>query len=228
MSLNQTSTSPRTAANRQNAQLSSGPVTPEGKDAIRFNAVKHGVCSKTILLPHEDKEAFAALGEALKKTWSPVTDLEYSFLHELQESEWRLARVRTAGSNLLALGIRENLAQFSDEEDPDVRRALAEAAAWRANTKQFTMFRREENSLLKDRQITQDILTRLLQLRVKLQEEKARQTSSARLPASLSLSEICAAAAAKRDGFVPQTPASAPPANRPAASLAPQAPGNRR
>ncbi len=40
-------------ANRQNAQKSTGPKTPEGKAAVRLNAAKHGLLSKETLLPGE-------------------------------------------------------------------------------------------------------------------------------------------------------------------------------
>jgi hypothetical protein len=44
-------------ANRRNALKSTGPKTPEGKDAVRLNALKHGLLSQEILLPGEDEEA---------------------------------------------------------------------------------------------------------------------------------------------------------------------------
>jgi hypothetical protein len=45
------------AANRRNAQKSTGPKTPEGKAAVRLNAMKHGLLSKDVLLPGEDESA---------------------------------------------------------------------------------------------------------------------------------------------------------------------------
>jgi len=34
------------AANRKNAQKSTGPKTPEGRAAVRLNGVKHGLTAK--------------------------------------------------------------------------------------------------------------------------------------------------------------------------------------
>ena len=45
-------------ANRRNAQRSTGPKTEEGKDKVRLNALKHGLCAETIVLPHEDADAY--------------------------------------------------------------------------------------------------------------------------------------------------------------------------
>jgi hypothetical protein len=38
-------------ANRQNALKSTIPKTPEGKDAVRLNAMKHGLLCQEVLLP---------------------------------------------------------------------------------------------------------------------------------------------------------------------------------
>ena len=44
-------------ANRQNARKSTGPKTPQGKAAVRHNAVTHGLLSREVLLPEEDEGA---------------------------------------------------------------------------------------------------------------------------------------------------------------------------
>src|SRR3954470_10857916 len=38
----------RILANRKNAQKSTGPKTPEGKEKSRLNALKHGLCSSAV------------------------------------------------------------------------------------------------------------------------------------------------------------------------------------
>ena len=37
-------------ANRQNAQHSTGPSTPEGRAAVRLNGLKHGLCAETVVV----------------------------------------------------------------------------------------------------------------------------------------------------------------------------------
>ncbi|MBV8906442.1 MAG: hypothetical protein JOZ22_22610, partial [Acidobacteriia bacterium] len=41
-------------ANRRNAQKNTGPRRPEGKAAVRFNNLRHGLRAKTIFLPGEN------------------------------------------------------------------------------------------------------------------------------------------------------------------------------
>ena len=45
-------------ANQQNAALSTGPRTPDGKAASSPNATKHGLSSAFRVLAHEDQEEF--------------------------------------------------------------------------------------------------------------------------------------------------------------------------
>ena len=53
-------TEKQAAANKANAQKSTGPTTPEGKAASRANAYKHGMASEVLVLPTENVDAFAA------------------------------------------------------------------------------------------------------------------------------------------------------------------------
>ena len=50
----------RIAANRKNAQQSTGPKTPEGKARSRANALEHGMAGTGIALPTEDRALIEA------------------------------------------------------------------------------------------------------------------------------------------------------------------------
>ena len=58
-------------ANRQNAQHSTGPVTPEGKAAVRLNALKYGLRARSLLIPGEDPEDYKRLWADLEPSGSP-------------------------------------------------------------------------------------------------------------------------------------------------------------
>jgi hypothetical protein len=81
-------------ANRQNALKSTGPKTPQGKDAVRLNALKHGLLSQEVLIPGEDPSALKELAERWVAALRPVGELEIGFVEDVIASDWRLRRLR--------------------------------------------------------------------------------------------------------------------------------------
>jgi hypothetical protein len=61
------------AANRRNAQKSCVPKTPEGRAAVRYNAVKHGLRCDAAALPNEDPDAVEARARAWNEAYQPST-----------------------------------------------------------------------------------------------------------------------------------------------------------
>ena len=80
-------------ANRRNAQLSTGPKTPEGKAKVATNSCTHGLCSRNAILPEEDPAEFHALLAGLLSEFQPANAREESHVRELASAEWRLRRV---------------------------------------------------------------------------------------------------------------------------------------
>jgi len=60
-------------ANRSNAQHSTGPTTPEGKAAIRFNALTYGLRTRATVIPDENAEEYSHLWDELEAEWQPQT-----------------------------------------------------------------------------------------------------------------------------------------------------------
>jgi hypothetical protein len=83
----------KAAANRQNVLKSTGPKTPDGKTAVRLNALRHGLLSEEILLPGEDEEALRELAEGLRAELQPVGELEGLLVDRITSLLWRLRRL---------------------------------------------------------------------------------------------------------------------------------------
>jgi hypothetical protein len=69
-------------ANRRNAQLSTGPVTPEGKAAVARNALKHGLRASRILFV-QNRDEMDALREELAAEWQPQTFTEWTLIEQI-------------------------------------------------------------------------------------------------------------------------------------------------
>jgi hypothetical protein len=83
------------AANRRNAQQSTGPKTPEGKAASARNAVRHGLSSGDInVLPTEKQETLDALIRELNEQNEPKSAAEKFHIEQMIHARWNLLRVR--------------------------------------------------------------------------------------------------------------------------------------
>ena len=80
-------------ANRKNAQHSSGPKTPAGKEAIRFNALTYGLRTRASILPDENAADYSQLWDELEADWQPQTRTERCYLETMVTSQWLLKRV---------------------------------------------------------------------------------------------------------------------------------------
>ncbi len=103
-------------ANRRNALKSTGPKTPEGKAAVRLNAMKHGLLSQDVLLPGEDEAALKELGERLREELQPVGELESLLVDRVIASTWRLRRLGRVEAGIFACELYGELARRAREE----------------------------------------------------------------------------------------------------------------
>jgi hypothetical protein len=80
-------------ANRKNAQHSTGPATPAGKEAIRFNALTYGLRTRASILPDENAADYSQLWDEMEADWQPQTRTERLYLETMVTSQWLLKRV---------------------------------------------------------------------------------------------------------------------------------------
>src|ERR1700738_1773800 len=101
------STERQIEANRQNAQHSPGPTTPEGRAAVRLNGLKHGLCAETIVVPGEDPAAFEALLEAYRAEYKPATPTDEFLVRQFAMADWRLLRLHRCEAAFYCLRHKE-------------------------------------------------------------------------------------------------------------------------
>src|SRR4028119_1605543 len=105
-------------ANRRNALKSTGPKTPEGKSAVRLNAVRHGLLSKEVLLPGEDEEALRELGEHLRDELQPFGELENLLVDRVVAAVWRLRRLSRVETGTF---VWERFGELAERAERDAR-----------------------------------------------------------------------------------------------------------
>jgi hypothetical protein len=85
------STEAQIAANRANAEHSSGPTTEEGKAASSLNHTSHGLSSYDaifFILPFESPEAYTLLLISLQREHRPETETERILVDRMAQHHW--------------------------------------------------------------------------------------------------------------------------------------------
>ena len=138
-------------ANRANAQHSTGPKTAEGKKRSSLNALRHGLNSQAVLLPHEDAIAFARHNKKYFDELRPKGILESQQVQSLVDLSWRLNRMRNMETNLLALAYSA-LQNKVEASDPEVHTALTMARAYKENCADIAKLGQHESRTQRDYQ----------------------------------------------------------------------------
>jgi len=117
MRCRKTVTEKKLAANRLNAERSTGPRTERGKNNSKFNAVTIGLFAEHVVIPKCDRgkyeddddpeEQFARLMEALQEEHKPEGPTEVFCVAQLAECMWKLRRVSRSERGLVVVEVGE-------------------------------------------------------------------------------------------------------------------------
>jgi len=92
-------------ANQDNARKSTGPRSVEGKLMASKNSLKHGLLSRTIILPNENQDEFQELSYELGQSFQPIGRLEEELCAMMVTDIWRLRRVNNIEASILTRNI---------------------------------------------------------------------------------------------------------------------------
>ncbi len=107
-------------ANKKNAQKG-GVKTSEGKAIVKYNALKHGLLAKEVVITigegAENPEEFDALLEALQTQLVPAGTLEEMLVEKVAVAYWRLRRAYRYEVGLIRSELDTATDDFYSEED---------------------------------------------------------------------------------------------------------------
>src|SRR3954466_594662 len=90
-------------ANRRNARRSTGPITEEGKQRSRCNAVRHGLTAETVIGALEDAEDYKAFEAAITADYDAQSAVDRELVLRLASLLWRLRRATTMETGLFEI-----------------------------------------------------------------------------------------------------------------------------
>jgi hypothetical protein len=128
------------AANRANAQKSTGPRSPEGKSASSRNSLKSGIYTQSLIIRGEDPAELKTLRDNFYEVHCPQAADERALVDTLISNEWTLRRLRKCAAQ-----IWESAFALSDELR-DLRQPTILADAFADNQQNFLNLQRPINA----------------------------------------------------------------------------------
>lgn len=106
-------------ANQENALLSTGPKTEEGKLIVSQNAIKHGIFTKELIIGDgdgkEDGKEYDELLQNLLVYFNPQGQLEATLVEKIAVDFWRLKRVIRFETGSIRATLDHIIEQYYDE-----------------------------------------------------------------------------------------------------------------
>jgi hypothetical protein len=125
-----------------------GPASPEAKERVRYNALRHGFTGQVLIMTPEEREKFDAFVQGMMTDLAPIGTHETFLANSMAEEAWRLNQIRARCANLSAVGDFEGAgAKYRPMEDqnPDaietdvIKTAVIETAVARDHSKQLAL-----------------------------------------------------------------------------------------
>ena len=170
----------RLAANRENAQKSTGPKTPEGKAKSSLNAVKCGLTGNTVLFASESAARYDAYIRSYEGQYQPVGPKECDLVQSIADLHWRLNRVPGLELAILATGSLKLIAENPFLASPHAEMAL-ELEVRRLHEKELRNLHLQENRLARRRERETAELARLQDARKAREEQRLAEAAKADL-----------------------------------------------
>src|SRR5271154_3613344 len=126
------------AANRRNAQRSTGPRTEEGKKASALNARRHNLTGQVTAMTDADRIMHDAFSASIVESLAPEGAMEIQLAQRIATDSWRLNRLSAIEDNLFALG-HSSKSDDIQTEDPEIHAALTAAKVFTAESKQLQL-----------------------------------------------------------------------------------------
>ena len=135
----------RNLINAHNAQKSTGPSTPAGRQRASMNAFKHGLTGNRMILQAHEHEAYERLATELTNDLTPGTEQERQLVQKLIDCHTRLNRIAALDGNILNFGLTQN--ESGADHDDALETITAQCRSWIENADSFEKLGRYESRI---------------------------------------------------------------------------------
>jgi hypothetical protein len=118
----------RIQSSRANGAKSHGPISPESRQKVSLNALRHGLAAKTLVLSNESTPRFENLLQAYLGRFRPSDDFETDLVEQMVAAKWRQRRLWCIETALLDHEMdkqEKELDEKYEQIDQETRLAIA-------------------------------------------------------------------------------------------------------
>src|SRR5580698_10105835 len=131
--------------NKANAQKSTGPTSPAGKQRSSMNAVTHNLSGQNLILQPTEVEAYNRMSTAMLIDLKPKSEPESQIALKIIDINFRLNRLTAVENNLFEFGLTQ--AETNCPHDDRVEVMAAQTRGWIKNSGVYDIIGRYENRL---------------------------------------------------------------------------------
>jgi hypothetical protein len=162
------------AANRRNAQRSTGPKTEDGKRVAALNARRHNLTGQVTAMTGADRMMHDAFSASIVESLAPEGAMETQIAQRIATDSWRLNRISAVEDNLFALGHNAR-SDETETDDPEIHAALTAAKVFKEESKQLQLLTLYEQRLNRNIQKNLAILQALQAARQAKREAEMKE-----------------------------------------------------
>jgi len=120
-----------------------GPASPEAKERVKYNALRHGFTGQVLIMTPEEREKFDAFVNGMMTDLAPVGTHETFLANSMAEEAWRLNQIRARCANLSAVGDFDGAGdkyRSMEGQNPEaIQTAVIETVVARDQSKQLAL-----------------------------------------------------------------------------------------
>ena len=132
----------RQASVLKDLKAKKGPSTPEAKERVRYNALRHGFTGQVLIMTPEEREKFDAFVKGMMSDLTPIGTHETFLANSMAEEAWRLNQIRARCANISAVGDFDgagNKYRPMEGQNPGIKDAVIDTVVARDQSKQLAL-----------------------------------------------------------------------------------------
>ena len=119
-----------------------GPQSPEAKERVKYNALRHGFTGQVLIMTPEEREIFDAFTKGMMTDLAPAGTHETFLANSIAEEAWRLNQIRARCANLSAVGDLDGAGDKyrpMDDQNLPIETAVIDSVVARDQSKQLAL-----------------------------------------------------------------------------------------